>query len=153
MRRNLTQLWDLLEPVVVGMGYDLVEIEYRPSPRHGLLRLYIDHEDCIQLEDCSDVSNQVSALLDVEDPIPGQYNLEVSSPGLDRPLRGLRDYERYTGEIVKIKTGMAIEGRRNFKGRLSGIDGDVINIECDGQQYALPLAAIERARLVPEFGS
>jgi ribosome maturation factor RimP len=153
MQRNLTQLWDLLEPVVTGMGYELVEIEYNPSARHGLLRLYIDHEDGIQLDDCTNVSNQVSALLDVEDPIPGQYNLEVSSPGLDRPLRGLGDYERFSGEIVKIRTGMAINGRRNFKGRLRGIEGDSINIECDGQQFLLPLASIEKARLVPEFGT
>jgi ribosome maturation factor RimP len=153
MQRNLTQLWDLLEPVVTGMGYELVEIEYNPSARHGLLRLYIDHEDGIQLDDCTDVSNQVSALLDVEDPIPGHYNLEVSSPGLDRPLRGLEDYERFSGEIVKIRTGMAINGRRNFKGRLCGIEGDAINIECDGQQFLLPLASIEKARLVPEFGT
>ncbi|MGB5586068.1 MAG: ribosome maturation factor RimP, partial [Gammaproteobacteria bacterium] len=73
------------------MGYELVEIEYNPSSRHGLLRLYIDHDDGIQLDDCTDVSNQVSALLDVEDPIPGHYNLEVSSPGMDRPLRTIRD--------------------------------------------------------------
>ncbi|MBT8128937.1 MAG: ribosome maturation factor RimP [Gammaproteobacteria bacterium] len=153
MQRNLTHLWDLLEPVVTGLGYELVEIEYNPSARHGLLRLYIDHEDGIQLDDCTDVSNQVSALLDVEDPIPGQYNLEVSSPGLDRPLRGIEDYERFNGEIVKIRTGMAIDGRRNFKGRLLGIEGDAINIECDGQQFLLPLASIEKARLVPEFGT
>ena len=153
MQRSLAQLGDLLEPVVAGMGYELVEIEYNPSARHGLLRLYIDHEDGIQLEDCSDVSNQVSALLDVEDPIPGHYNLEISSPGLDRPLRGIRDYERFQGEIVKIRTGMPIDGRRNFKGRLCGIEGDGINIECDGQRFVLPLASIERARLVPELGS
>ena len=152
MHRNLAQLWDLLEPVVAGMGYELVEIEYNPSVRHGVLRLYIDHEDGIQLEDCTDVSHQVSALLDVEDPIPGHYNLEISSPGLDRPLRGIRDYERFTGQIVKIKTGMAIDGRRNFKGQLCGIEGDEIKIECDGQLFLLPLAAIEKARLVPEFG-
>ena len=152
MQRNLTQLWDLLEPVVTGMGYELVEIEYNPSSRHGLLKLYIDHEDGIQLDDCSVVSNQVSALLDVEDPIQGHYNLEVSSPGMDRPLRGIRDFERFTGEIVKIRTGMAIDGRRNFKGRLLGIDGDDVSIECDGQQFFLPLAAIDKARLVPDFG-
>ena len=152
MRRNLEQLWGLLEPVVTGMGYELVEIEFNPSARHGTLRLYIDHEDGIQLEDCSDVSNQVSALLDVEDPIPGHYNLEISSPGMDRPLRSIRDYERFSGEIVKLKTAMAIDGRRNFKGRLLGVEGDEINIECDGQQFLLPLAAIEKARLVPEFG-
>jgi len=152
MQRNRTQLWDLLEPVVTGMGYELVEIEYNPGSRHGLLRLYIDHEDGIVLDDCTEVSHQVSALLDVEDPIHGRYSLEVSSPGLDRPLRGIKDYERFTGEIVKIKTGMAIDGRRNFKGRLCGVEGDEINIECDGQQFYLPLASIEKARLVPEFG-
>ena len=151
MQRNLTQIWDLLEPVVTGMGYELVEIEYNPSSRHGLLRLYIDHADGIQLDDCTAVSNQVSALLDVEDPIPGHYNLEVSSPGMDRPLRGIKDYERFTGEIVKIKTAMAIDGRRNYKGRLCGVDGDEISIECDGRQFSLPLASIEKARLVPEF--
>lgn len=152
MQRNRTQLWDLLEPVVTGMGYELVEIEYDPGSRHGLLRLYIDHEDGIVLDDCTDVSHQVSAFLDVEDPIHGRYSLEVSSPGMDRPLRGIKDYERFTGEIVKIKTGMAIDGRRNFKGRLCGVEGDEINIECDGQQFYLPLASIEKARLVPEFG-
>jgi len=152
MQRNLNQLWQLLEPVVTGLGYELVEIEYNPSARHGLLRLYIDHEDGIQLDDCTDVSNQVSALLDVEDPIPGHYNLEVSSPGLDRPLRGVRDFERFCGEIVKLRTGMAIDGRRNFKGRLRGVEGDQISIECDGKLFSLPLRSIEKARLVPVIG-
>ena len=114
MRRNMNQMWDLLEPVVTGMGYELVEIEYNPSTRHGILRLYIDHEDGIQLDDCTDVSHQVSALLDVEDLVQGHYNLEVSSPGLDRPLTSIKDYQRFTGEMVKIKTAMAITGRRNF---------------------------------------
>ena len=152
MRRNTNQMWDLLEPVVTGMGYELVEVEYNPSTRHGVLRIYIDHEDGIQLDDCTDVSHQVSALLDVEDLIQGHYNLEVSSPGLDRPLTSIKDYQRFTGEMVKIKTAMAIDGRRNFKGRLCGIEGDEINIDCDGQQFYLPLASIEKARLVPEFG-
>lgn len=152
MQQNQTRLWQLLEPIVTGMGYELVEIEYNPSSRHGLLRLYIDHEDGIQLDDCTDVSNQVSALLDVEDPIPGHYNLEVSSPGLDRPLRSITDFERFTGEIVKLKTAIAIDGRRNYKGRLRGVDGDEVQIECDGQQFHLPLASIEKARLVPDFG-
>ena len=152
MRRNTNQMWDLLEPVVTGMGYELVEIEYNPSTRHGVLKIYIDHEDGIQLDDCTDVSHQVSALLDVEDLIQGHYNLEVSSPGLDRPLTSIKDYQRFTGEMVKIKTAMAIDGRRNFKGRLRGVEADEINIECDGQQFYLPLASIEKARLVPEFG-
>lgn len=151
MRRNQTQLWELLEPVVTGMGYELVEIEYQPSTRHGVLRIYIDQEDGIQLEDCTEVSNQVSALLDVEDPIPGNYNLEVSSPGMDRPLSRLEDFQRFEGEIVKIKVGMAINGQRNFKGRLCGVTGDEVCIEFDGKQVALPLASIEKARLVPTF--
>jgi ribosome maturation factor RimP len=117
------------------------------------LRLYIDHEDGIQLDDCTEVSHQVSALLDVEDLIQGHYNLEVSSPGLDRPLTSIKDYQRFTGEMVKIKTAMAINGRRNFKGRLCGVEADEIIIECDGQQFYLPLASIEKARLVPEFGN
>ncbi len=151
MRRNLTQLWDLLEPVVTGLGYELVEIEYQPNPKHGVLRIFIDQPDGIQLDDCQEVSNQVSALLDVEDPIPGHYNLEVSSPGLDRPLNKVEDFERFTGEMVKIKTGMAIDGQRNFKGLLRGIEGDDITIEFDGKQVSLPLASIEKARLVPDF--
>lgn len=151
MRRNLTQLWDLLEPVVTGLGYELVEIEYQPNPKHGVLRIFIDQPDGIQLDDCQEVSNQVSALLDVEDPIPGHYNLEVSSPGLDRPLNKVEDFERFTGEMVKIKTGMAIDGQRNFKGLLRGIEGDDITIEFDGKQVTLPLASIEKARLVPDF--
>jgi ribosome maturation factor RimP len=151
MRRNLTQLWDLLEPVVTGLGYELVEIEYQPNPKHGVLRIFIDQPDGIQLDDCQQVSNQVSALLDVEDPIPGHFNLEVSSPGLDRPLNKVEDFERFTGETVKIKTGMAIDGQRNFKGRLCGIEGDDITIEFDGKQVSLPLASIEKARLVPDF--
>ena len=151
MRRNLTQLWDLLEPVITGLGYELVEIEYQPNPKHGVLRIFIDQPNGIQLDDCQEVSNQVSALLDVEDPIPGHYNLEVSSPGLDRPLNKVEDFERFAGEMVKIKTGMAIDGQRNFKGRLCGIEGEDITIEFDGKQVALPLAAIEKARLVPDF--
>ena len=151
MRRNLTQLWDLLEPVVTGLGYELVEIEYQPNPKHGVLRIFIDQPDGIQLDDCQEVSNQVSALLDVEDPIPGHYNLEVSSPGLDRPLNKAEDFERFTGEMVKIKTGMAINGQRNFKGLLRGIEGDDITIEFDGKQVSLPLASVEKARLVPDF--
>lgn len=151
MRHNLAQLWDLLEPVITGLGYELVEIEYQPNPKHGVLRIFIDQPSGVQLDDCQQVSNQVSALLDVEDPIPGHYNLEVSSPGLDRPLNRIEDFQRFTGEIVKITTGMAINGQRNFKGRLCGIEGDDIKIEFDGKQVTLPLASIDKARLVPDF--
>jgi ribosome maturation factor RimP len=151
MRRNLTQLWDLLEPVIAGLGYELVEIEYQPNPKHGVLRVYIDQERGIALEDCKQVSDQVSALLDVEDPVPGHYNLEVSSPGLDRPLRTIEDFERFTGEIARIRLGMPISGQRNFKGRLAGVEDDAVRLDCEGGQVTLPLASIDKARLAPDF--
>ena len=151
MRSSRTQLVDLLEPVVTGLGYELVEVEFVPNPKHGVLRIYIDQPEGIGLDDCERVSQQVSALLDVEDPIPGHYDLEVSSPGLDRPLRSAADFTRFTGEIARIRLGMPIDGQRNFKGRLAGVDGDAVRLDCENGQFALPLASIEKARLVPDF--
>jgi ribosome maturation factor RimP len=151
MRRHQNQLWQLFEPVVNGMGYQLVEIEYQPGPKHGVLRLYIDHEDGILVEDCSDVSEQISALIDVEDPLPGSYNLEISSPGMDRPLRKREDFVRFAGEKAKLKTAQAVDGQRNFTGTLAGVEGDALVLECDDKVVRLPLASIDRARLVPSF--
>lgn len=151
MRQSMSHLWELFEPVVTGMGYELVEIEHQPHSTNGVLRLYIDKESGIVVEDCSAVSRQISALIDVEDPISGHFNLEVSSPGLDRPLRRVKDFQRFSGEVVKIKTGMAIEGQRNFKGLLRGIENDQVIIECEDKEVRLPLSAIDKARLVPDF--
>lgn len=148
----MSDIWSLIEPVVEGMGYEVVDIEFRPHPTDGLLRIYIDKEGGIQLEDCEQVSRQVSGVLDVEDPIPGQFNLEVSSPGLDRPLRKKVDFERFTGETVKIKlTVPTLEGQRNFTGKLLGLQKDDVLLEMDGQTYELPLDTIDKARLVPQF--
>jgi ribosome maturation factor RimP len=151
MRQNVTHLWDLFEPVVNGMGYELVEIEYLPNPKHGVVRLFIDKDSGIQVEDCTAVSKQISAVIDVEDPIPGHFNLEVSSPGMDRPLRRADDFKNYRGEVVKIKTSMAFEGQRNFKGRLKGLEDDLVVVECDDKEVRLPITAIDKARLVPDF--
>lgn len=152
MSRSLSELWALFEPVVQGLGYELVEIEYQPNPKHGVLRLYIDREDGdIQLDDCSTVSNQISALLDVEDPLPGRFNLEISSPGMDRPLRKLSDFQRFIGETVKLKTSMALAGQRNFKGRLLAVENDELVLEYDNKQVRVPHAAVDKARLVPNF--
>ncbi len=149
-------MWELLEPVVNGMGFDLIEIEHFPNPKHGVLRLFIDkpagsESEGVVIEDCSAVSRQVSALLDVEDPIRGKFNLEVSSPGLDRPLRRLQDFQRFTGSLVKLKTVMPLEGQRNFKGRLLEASEDVLVIETDAEEISLPMNAIEKARIVPEY--
>ncbi|MFV2003759.1 MAG: ribosome maturation factor RimP [Gammaproteobacteria bacterium] len=151
MRRDQTHLWELFEPVVSGMGFDLIEIEHFPNPKHGVLRLYIDKESGVNVDDCSSVSRQISALIDVEDPIRGQFNLEVSSPGSDRPLRRLKDFQRFTGSLVKLKTVMPLEGQRNFKGRILQADEELLVIETDTEEISLPMNAIEKARIVPEY--
>lgn len=151
MRRDHTHLWELFEPVVSGMGYELIEIEHFPNPKHGVLRLYIDKEGGVDVEDCSAVSRQISALIDVEDPVSGQYNLEISSPGLDRPLRRIKDFQRFAGSLVKIKTVVPMDGQRNFKGRLLSADEDVLVIETDTEEITMPMSAVDKARVVPEF--
>ena len=151
MRKDQTHLWELFEPVVEGLGYDLVEIEHFPNPKHGVLRLYIDKEGGIKVTDCSAVSRQIGALIDVEDPIRGKFNLEVSSPGSDRPLRRLKDFQRFTGSMVKLKTVMPLDGQRNFKGRLLQADEETVVIETDTEELSLPMSAIDKARIVPEF--
>ncbi len=145
-------IWSLIEPIVTGLGYEVVDIEFKPHPKNGLLRVYIDQPRGIQLEDCEVVSRQISAMLDVEDPIPGHFNLEISSPGLDRPLRKMEDFERFAGETVKIKMGMPdLEGRRNFTGKLLGVKDDEVLVEVDGETHYLAYGGIDRARIVPHF--
>lgn len=152
MRQDPFNLRDLLEPAVVALGCELVGIEYHPSGRHSLLRVYIDKPEGVTVDDCSAVSYQVSGLLDVEDPIPGQYTLEVSSPGLDRPLFQARDYERFAGQQVKVRMRFPIEGQRNFRGLLCGMHEEQVVIEeQDGTRVSLPLEQVEQARLVPEI--
>jgi ribosome maturation factor RimP len=139
----------MLEPVVQGMGYELVGVEFDGHQR--VLRVYIDSPDGIAIEDCSKVSYQLSGVLDVEDPIPGRYQLEVSSPGLDRPLFELEHFERFKGSMVRLQLSRALDGRRRFKARLQGVDGqDVLLVE-DAQPFCIPFDMIEKARLSPEF--
>lgn len=148
----MSNIWSLIEPVVEGMGYEVVDIDFRPHPTDGLLRIYIDKSDGVLLEDCELVSKQISSLLDVEDPIPGQFNLEISSPGMDRPLRKIQDFERFSGEKVKIKLSVpTLEGQRNFSGKLMGLQDQEVILEVDGETHYLPLDSIEKARLVPQF--
>ncbi len=143
------ELKNLLEPSVEALGYELIELELKTGGRNGLMRLFIDAPDGIGLDDCEAVSRQVSTVLDVEDPIPGNYNLEVSSPGLDRALTKPAHFQRFTGEDVRIKLRTPVEGRRNFRGALRAADEDSIEVEVDGQLHTLAIAAIASARLVP----
>ncbi len=154
MRNNALQ--ELLQPVVNGLGYELLGIEYRQGRHDGLLRLYIDHPDGICIEDCEQVSHQVSGVLEVEDPIRSQYLLEVSSPGLDRPLFALAHFQRFVGQQAKIRLQRPLvldagETRRNFSGLLMGVDKQDVLIEVDQVIYRLPYEQIDKARLVPEL--
>ncbi len=152
MNKAPPALLKLARETVGPMGYELVGIEYQLRPKSGaLLRVYIDHVDGIQLDDCVAVSRQLSAVLDVEDPIRGEYELEVSSPGLDRPLFEKQHFERFVGHEAKIRLQRAIEGRRRFKGYIRAIDGDELLIEVDGENIRVPFAELDSARLVPEF--
>lgn len=147
MPQTPSHLNRLIEPVVEAMGCELVGVEFHG----GVLRVYIDRSEGVTLDDCEAVSRHLSGLLDVEDPIPGQYTLEVSSPGLDRPLFGARDFERFAGSRVKLRTRAPVDGRRNFKGMLLGVRGQRVVIEQDGDEVSLPLELVEQARLVPEY--
>jgi len=141
----------LIEPIVVGMDYELVGVEYLPQGKHSILRIYIDKPDGIDVDDCGDVSRQVSAMLDVEDPIKGEYSLEVSSPGLDRPLFTPAHFEQFVGCRANLRLKMPIDGQRKFIGVIKSQSGDVMNLEADGKSVAIPFDLIDKANLVPEF--
>ena len=146
------ELLELLGPTVEQLGYELSDLEVKLGGKHGVLRLFIDQPAGIGLDDCEKVSLAVSALLDVEDPLPGHYDLEVSSPGLDRKLTKLEHFQRFTGETVKVQMRFPIGGRRRFRGTLVSVDADNIVVDVDGETHALPMATIDTARLVPAQG-
>jgi ribosome maturation factor RimP len=152
MKRDPLHIGDMLEPGIRSLGYELVGVEFLTGGKGGsLLRVYIDREDGISVDDCQKVSYQVSGVLDVEDPIPGHYTLEVSSPGLDRLLFRPEDFERFAGQLVKLRLMHPVEGQRKFKGRLAGMRAGNVVIEVDGSEICLPVDQIELARLVPEY--
>ncbi|HET8790400.1 MAG TPA: ribosome maturation factor RimP [Modicisalibacter sp.] len=141
----------LIEPVVAAMGFELWGIEQMAQGKHSRLVVYIDSPDGITVDHCADVSRQISGILDVEDPIPGQYQLEVSSPGMDRPLFTLDQFERYKGSTVALRLNAPFDGRRKFKGLLAGIDGDEVLLHLDGEEYCFPIDGIDKARVIPQF--
>jgi len=146
------QLNELVKTVVEPMGYELVGCEMVSAGRGSTtFRVYIDHTDGITLDDCSAVSHQLSGVLDVEEPISGNYNLEVSSPGLDRPLFSAEHFDRFTGSEISIRLLAATDGRKKFKGVLLGRQDNHITMKVDGQDYDFSLDQIDKANLVPEF--
>jgi len=144
-------LTEMLEPAVAACGFELLGLEFVQAGRHSTLRVYIDHENGINVDDCAEVSRQVSAILDVEDPITNEYSLEVSSPGVDRPLFKQAHYEAAVGEEVRLRTKLPQEGRRNFKGDLVAVNGDMITLKVDAQDFILMLSNIERANIIAKF--
>jgi ribosome maturation factor RimP len=138
----------LLEPAINAMGYELVDLDLRQG-RGGLLRLFIDRPPTVTLADCEFVSEQIGDLLDVEDPMVGNYRLEVSSPGSDRRLRTPAHFVAAVGSDINVELKRAVEGRKRFRGRLTGADNEAVDVQVDGRNWHLPLADMRIARLVP----
>jgi len=150
---SAVKLTELLQPLVQDLGFEFVGLEYGSNPKNPLLVLYIDKPGGIAVEDCEKTSREVAALLDVEDPIPGHYVLEVSSPGLDRPLFNEQQFEQFAGETAKISLFAPVDGRRKFKGRILAAGKGKVTLEQDGEEVILDHGNIAKARLVPDYDS
>lgn len=157
MRHAEYELTRLVSSVVEPMGYELVGVEYfQRSAVGAVLRVYIDHQagaydKGITLDDCSAVSHQLSGALEVEDPIRSHYDLEVSSPGLDRPLFTLEHFERFRGRKASLRLAAKIDARRKLEGVIKGVHNETVLLTVDGETREVPLAMVDSARLVPEF--
>jgi ribosome maturation factor RimP len=145
---NKSKLTQLLKPVVESLGYIFWSCEYLSQGKHSVLRVYIDKEDGIEMEDCAIVSRQVSQLLDVEDPIQSNYSLEISSPGLDRPLYDVWHYEAYVGSEIAVKLYKAINKKRQFKGVIEQVKDNVIQLRLGEDLLEIPLDVVNKANLV-----
>ena len=151
MSSKLEQLQALLAPVVEALGYECWGVEFISQGRHSVLRVYIDRPEGILIDDCEAGSRQVSGILDVEDPISGEYTLEVSSPGMDRPLFTLEQFAKHAGEQVKIRLRSPYEGRRNYQGILRGVEEQDVVVLVDDHEYLLPIDSIDKANIIPRF--
>jgi ribosome maturation factor RimP len=146
------ELTELVTPAIADLGLECLGVEYSPSSGTALVRIYIDHtERLVTVDDCEIVSRQVSALFDVNDPIAGRYTLEVSSPGLDRPLYTPQHFARFIGEQAKLELNLPLHGRRRFQGPIRAVEGDTIVLEQDGEPVHIAQGNIHRAKLVPDF--
>ncbi len=147
MTELLRRIEDIVAPTIVGMGYELVRVA---MSKGGTLQIMIEPADgrAMDVEACAALSRALSAVLDVEDPMPGSYTLEVSSPGIDRPLTRPKDFARWAGHIARLETAEAVEGRRRFKGTLLGLEGDLVKLRLeDGKETQVQLSAVSKAKL------
>jgi len=156
MTDKASEISALLAPTVESLGLELLGTEYLPSPGGAVLRLYIDvpageTERMVGIEDCEAVSREVSAQLDVEDPISGNYTLEVSSPGIDRPLFAPAHYARYVGQSAKVGLKLPQDGRRRLQGRIDKVEGGSIVFDVDGKPFEVAFDNIDKAKLVPDW--
>ncbi|MCL1092630.1 ribosome maturation factor RimP [Shewanella kaireitica] len=145
------KLVEMLKAPVEALGHELWGLEYIQAGKHSILRLYIDNEKGIFIEDCAETSRQVSAVMDVEDPISTEYTLEVSSPGVDRPLFTAEQYQLYIGETVKVQVTMPVAGSRNLKGTVIGVEGQMLTLSVDGNELIIALDNIRKGNLIAKF--
>ncbi|MCC6697718.1 MAG: ribosome maturation factor RimP [Candidatus Hydrogenedentes bacterium] len=143
----IRRAWGELEPHLREQGFELVEVEFGQHGHLWILRLFLDKEGGITLDDCAAVSQVLNPVLDSINLIDGAYTLEVSSPGFDRPVRKPEDFDRFAGERIKIRTHLPVEGRKKFTGTLTGIAGDLVSVDCDGTVYSICIDNIQRANL------
>jgi ribosome maturation factor RimP len=147
----LQEVRQVVEPILQSQGKELVDLEYRRESQGWVLRIYIDREGGVTVEDCAEVNREVGATLEVRNLIANPYVLEVSSPGLTRPLKKAEDFIKYQTRLVKVKTAKPIEGRRNFKGTLLGLEGERVRLMVEGRIYEVPLQGITKANLEIEL--
>jgi ribosome maturation factor RimP len=140
-------IWDLVEHVIEAAGLELIEVEYQREPHGWVLRLFIDREEGVGLDDCAQMSRVIGDLLDVTDPVPNAYHLELSSPGLNRPLRRPEHYKKQIGKVVELRTIVPAGSRRKFKGILLAANDSQLTLECGGQAHEIQLSNVEKARL------
>ncbi len=147
------RLISLIEPLVESLGYELVLLEFSPQGRSAVLRMYLDGPNGVTLGDCESVSREVAALLDVEDPVKTPFHLEVSSPGMDRPLTKPAHFERFNGRKAKVELAVPLNGQRRFVGTIIGTSGEGVRLAVEKNEVELAYSSISRARLVPDYSS
>lgn len=152
MQRASPAIVEIVSPVVTGLGYEFIGAEFGQAENGQTLRVYIDKSEGIVLDDCAVVSRQLNAVLDVEDTIKSAYQLEVSSPGIDRPLFTEEQFRDQLKEVIRVKMADGVDGRRNFKGELVAVNTGVVTVEVDGLDYDLPLDDIDQAYVVGRLG-